>query len=82
MNYFDYNLSRTQGGDSDEPEMLTFTGDEVIEVNEDHTVTVDDVRAYIRELHRPAAAEAAGGNVVSIRTAKDELPKLQWTIEG
>lgn len=78
MDYFDYNLSRA-GLEEKKPdiEMLEFTGDEVIEVDEDHSVTVDDVRRYIQSLHADEEgeedaeedADAPNGKVVSIRVA-------------
>ena len=75
MDYFNYNLSRA-GLREKKPEFetLEFTGDEVIEVDEDHTVTVDDVRRYIQTLHAEEEGEEdAGdpsGNVVRIRVAQ------------
>ena len=74
MDYFDYNLSRAG---LEEPkskfEALEFTGDEVIEVDEDHSVTVDDVRRYIQELHAEAEGEEdpddPSSNIVNIRIA-------------
>ena len=77
MDYFDYNLNRA-GLDEKKPEIetLEFTGDEVIEVDEDHSVTVDDVRRYIQSLHADEEGEESeedaddpGGNIVSIRFA-------------
>lgn len=70
MDYFSYNYSRTQDTESNEPETeeLVFTGDEVIEVDEDHTVTVDDVRRYIRDMHRPSVVEKIN-QAVSVRVA-------------
>lgn len=78
MDYFDYNLSRA-GLEDKKPEFeaLEFTGDEVIEVDEDHSVTVDDVRRYIQSLHAEEEGEQdaeedpadPSGNIVSIRVA-------------
>ena len=70
MDYFSYNYSRAQGTESEEPETeeLVFTGDEVIEVDEDHTVTVDDVRRYIRDLHKPPVVKRIN-QAVSVRVA-------------
>lgn len=70
MDYFSYNYSRTQDTDSEgsETEELVFTGDEVIEVDEDHTVTVDDVRRYIRDMHKPPVVKQFG-QAVSVRVA-------------
>ncbi len=77
MDYFDYNLARA-GLEEKKPdiEVLEFTGDEVIEVDEDHSVTVDDVRRYIQSLHAEEEGEGEdeadddpGDNVVSIRIA-------------
>ena len=70
MDYFSYNYSRAQGTDSEKPETeeLVFTGDEVIEVDEDHTVTVDDVRRYIRDMHKPPVVKQFS-QVVSVRVA-------------
>ncbi len=74
MDYFDYNLSRA-GLEEKKPEFetLEFTGDEVIEVDEDHSVTVDDVRRYIQSLHAEKEGEEDAAdpnrNIVSIRVA-------------
>ena len=82
MDYFDYNLSRA-GLEEKKPdiEMLEFTGDEVIEVDEDHSVTVDDVRRYIQSLRADEEGDEEGDEgaeedadppsdkVVSIRVA-------------
>ena len=70
MDYFSYNYSRAQGTDSEqsETEELVFTGDEVIEVDEDHTVTVDDVRRYIRDMHKPPVVKQFS-RAVSVRVA-------------
>jgi len=73
MNYFDYNQASLGVTAKQEPEYetLTFTGDETIDVTEDHTMTVDDVREFIRSMNAHAAAEAQraelSGNVVSLR---------------
>ena len=75
MDYFDYNLARA-GLEEKKPdaEVLEFRGDEVIEVDEDHTVTVDDVRRYIQSLHDDEKGEGdaddASGNVVKMRVAE------------
>ena len=74
MDYFDYNLSRAGLEEKKSRfEVLEFTGDEVIEVDEDHSVTVDDVRRYIQELHAEEDGEedpdGPSGNVVNIRIA-------------
>ncbi|MEO1244119.1 MAG: hypothetical protein AAFX56_00430 [Pseudomonadota bacterium] len=62
MNYFEYNALKVHTLTRSEPryEELVFTGDEVIEVDEDHTVTVDDVRAYIRNMHDGQADDEDG----------------------
>jgi len=73
MNYFDYNQASLGGTERQEPEYetLTFTGDETIDVTEDHTMTVDDVRKFIRSMNAHVAAQAQqaelSGNVVSLR---------------
>lgn len=56
MNYFEYNATQVRNASVDEPgaESLVFSGDEVILVDEDYDVTVDEIRAYIRELHADA----------------------------
>ena len=72
MNYFDYNLTRSKlPATGDSPfEVLTFDDNVSIEVDEDHTVTVDDIRAYIRELDtRRSGPVSKGSNVVKIRVA-------------
>ncbi len=70
MDYFSYNYSRAKGTGSEESETeeLVFTGDEVIEVDEDHTVTVDDVRRYIRDMHKPSVVKQFS-QAVSVRVA-------------
>ena len=59
MNYFDYHSSQTRADAFSEErgEMLNFCGDVTIEVEEDHTVTVDDVRKYIRRMHERSGDE-------------------------
>ena len=72
MNYFDYNSAQQHGTNSEEAEyeVLTFTGDETIEVSEDHTMTVDDIRNFIRSLdERQARLVETSPNVVRIRAA-------------
>ena len=74
MDYFDYNISRAGLAEKKpEFETLEFTGDEVIEVDEDHSVTVDDVRRYIQSLREEEESEEEaddpGGNIVSMRVA-------------
>lgn len=69
MNYFDYqaNLSTSTKQEA-EYETLTFSGDETIDVTEDHTMTVDDVREFIRSMNAHAAEQLElSGNVVSLR---------------
>ena len=72
MNYFDYNSTRLQDTTPEQTEFetLTFTGDETIEVSEDHTLTVDDIRNFIRSLdaQRSKLVEQSA-NVVRIRAA-------------
>ncbi len=70
MNYFDYQSSQTRTDSSPEEhrEILNFCEDVTIEVEEDHTVTVDDVRKYIRRMHE-RSADKEPGNVVPIRVA-------------
>lgn len=68
MDYFSYNYSRAHGTDTEETEALVFTGDEVIEVDEDHTVTVDDVHRYIRDMHKPPVVKQFS-QAVSVRVA-------------
>ena len=72
MNYFDYNSARLHdtAPEQGEFEVLTFTGDETIEVSEDHTLTVDDIRNFIRSLdeQRSKLVEQSP-NVVRIRAA-------------
>ncbi|MEM8984911.1 MAG: hypothetical protein AAGC71_18015 [Pseudomonadota bacterium] len=72
MNYFDYNQNRHGNADvkpEPEYEMLTFTGNEKIDVVEDHGMTVDDVRNFIRNMHAHAEAQKVKqtGNVVALR---------------
>ena len=70
MNYFDYNQASlsTSGKSEPEYETLTFTGDETIDVTEDHSMTVDDVREFIRSMNAHAAEQLEpSGNVVSLR---------------
>ena len=67
MDYFSYNETRSgsPGDEETQYEVLTFNGDETIEVDEDHTVTVDDVRKYLRSMHESDTPELP--NVVRIR---------------
>ena len=53
MNYFNYNETVTNDDVNEDSgsEVLTFTGLETIEVDEDRTVTVDDIRRFIRDMH-------------------------------
>ena len=59
MDYFEYNAARTDQ-QTENPtvplEVLTFTGDEIIEVDEDHSVTVDDIREYIDRMSQSPSA--------------------------
>ena len=65
MDYFTYNRRRAQDQQgTEEPKELKFTGDETIEVEEDHSVTVDDIREFIRNMHDDAKQPS---NVVRIR---------------
>ena len=71
MNYFDYQAKlSTSAKEEPEYETLTFTGDETIDVTEDHTMTVDDVREFIRSMNAHAAEQLElSGNVVSLTQA-------------
>ena len=73
MDYFDYNRAnranqRNNTKAEPEYETLTFTGDETIDVSEDHSMTVEEIREYIRSMNsRTIQQRERAGNVVGLR---------------
>ena len=71
MNYFEYTEARITGKHyqpEPEIEMLEFTGDEAIDV-EEHGMTVADVREFIKHMHahNEAHRNKTNGSVVALK---------------